>query len=617
MKIKSLKINGFGKIKDKQINIEDGINIIYGENESGKSTILKFIIAMLYGSSKNKRGKSISDFERFTPWNIENFSGKIKYNIDSGEEFEVFREFKKKNAKIFNEKLEDISGSFKQDKTKGIEFIEEQIGIDEDTFINTAIIEQTETKLSNGSQSSIVQKMSNQVFTGDDSISFKKIIDKISKSQNEKVGTSKTVQRPINIVEEKINLLEKRKNELEEIEEKIEYTAKQENQIKYDIKNEEIKLELLKKYKSKLEDNRLKNAELNFNKNLENEYSEKIEKLNEKIKEDKEQVNTRNKMNKIFLLDIILIIVTIALFILKKHIVSIALILVAIVFTLINFILVKTKQKNIEIKIKNKEKEIEILEESKDKKIEENEEKNLKIEGDIAKEKEKLINDYNDRLDYNFLESVISMNYEEILSAIENKQKAINDLELKEKINKIENEKNEEKLGEKIKIKEELENAYNEKEELKILNENYNIAKECINEAYIKMKNSISPKFQEDLTNTIKQISNGKYDKVRFDDENGLTIENENGDYILADRLSVGTIDQMYLSLRLSALKQITKENIPIILDEAFAYYDDERLKNILLYLNEIENQIIIFTCTKRESQILDNLNIRYNEIKL
>ena len=59
MKINEFKINGFGKIKDKQINLEDKINIIYGKNESGKSTILKFLISMLYGSSKNKRGKDL------------------------------------------------------------------------------------------------------------------------------------------------------------------------------------------------------------------------------------------------------------------------------------------------------------------------------------------------------------------------------------------------------------------------------------------------------------------------------------------------------------------------------------------------------------------------------
>lgn len=53
---------------------------------------------------------------------------------------------------------------------------------------------------------------------------------------------------------------------------------------------------------------------------------------------------------------------------------------------------------------------------------------------------------------------------------------------------------------------------------------------------------------------------------------------------------------------------------MPIILDEAFAYYDEERLNNILKYLSEKfkENQIIIFTCTDREKEILENENIPY-----
>ena len=75
----------------------------------------------------------------------------------------------------------------------------------------------------------------------------------------------------------------------------------------------------------------------------------------------------------------------------------------------------------------------------------------------------------------------------------------------------------------------------------------------------------------------------------------------------------------MYISLRLSALNEISEETMPIILDEAFAYFDNERLANILKYLksNFKYNQIIIFTCSKREIDILEQLNIEYNTINL
>ena len=145
------------------------------------------------------------------------------------------------------------------------------------------------------------------------------------------------------------------------------------------------------------------------------------------------------------------------------------------------------------------------------------------------------------------------------------------------------------------------------------------MAKEVLSENYAKMKNSITPKFTENLSNNISKITGGKYDKVMFNEEEGLIVELENGDYVPASRLSVGTIDQLYLSLRLSMINELSNEKISVLLDETFAFYDDERLKNILLYLNNefSDRQIIIFTCTDREKNILENSNIEYNYIKL
>lgn len=96
-------------------------------------------------------------------------------------------------------------------------------------------------------------------------------------------------------------------------------------------------------------------------------------------------------------------------------------------------------------------------------------------------------------------------------------------------------------------------------------------------------------------------------------------VELENGKYINANLLSIGTIDQLYLSLRISAMSEISKETMPIILDESFAYYDTERLENILTYLNNNykNNQILIFSCSHREKEIMDKLKVEYNLIEL
>ena len=66
-------------------------------------------------------------------------------------------------------------------------------------------------------------------------------------------------------------------------------------------------------------------------------------------------------------------------------------------------------------------------------------------------------------------------------------------------------------------------------------------------------------------------------------------------------------------------IDDMSKEKMPIMLDEAFAYYDDERLENILKFLNDNmnEHQVIIFTCTQREKRVLDKLNMEYNLVEL
>ena len=133
------------------------------------------------------------------------------------------------------------------------------------------------------------------------------------------------------------------------------------------------------------------------------------------------------------------------------------------------------------------------------------------------------------------------------------------------------------------------------------------------------MKENVTPKFTENLSKNIEQISNGKYKNVHISDEEGIIVEKDNGEYVSSEKLSVGTIDQLYMSLRFGAISELSKENMPIILDEAFAYYDEERLENVLKYLKDKfkENQIIIFTCTKREKEILKKNGINNNIINL
>lgn len=624
MKINSLKVNGFGKLKDRQVDFTDGINIIFGENESGKSSMLKFISGMLYGTSKNKNGKEISDFEKYKPWDADNFSGKINYTLDDGKTFEVYREFKKKNPIIYNSNKEDISSTFTMDKSKGINFFTEQTNLDEETFYSTAITEQEGMKLSKSSQNSIIQKISNLVSSGDDNISYKKAIDKIIRNQNEEVGTERTSQRPINIVENKIRKLMEQKRNLEIYKDSIYDNSLEKEQLKMELDDLETKKSFLKDVKNKLDNNRLKNAELNFNKNLENEYEKKIEELNKKIANNEvekkyEKIDFRN-----YYISLIVLIITFIILMATKP-ERLLNFIVVVPIVLIMYKVLK-ERKNLDKTEHNRTdstykivSEINILKENIEKQRLVSREKESKLKEEIEKEKDELTDKYIKKLDLGFIDENIEKSYDELLKEIEDKEKRINTIKFKLQTMEISSKDINDKLDNLAAIEEELDDAKTEKEELLSLNNSYNIAKECLEKAYNLVKENISPKFTNNLCEIISKISDNRYSNVILSDTEGLKVELPNGNYIPASRLSVGTIDQMYLSLRLSALKEVTQEKMPIILDEAFAYFDNERLENILKYLNEnfSENQIIIFTCSKREEEILEKLNITYNIVNL
>ena len=278
MKINYLKINGFGKLNNKEIKLNNNINLIYGKNEAGKTSLLKFIYSMLYGVSKNKNGKEISDFDKYKPWNNELFSGKIKYVLDNNDEFEVFREFSKKNPKIYNKNLEDISNNFNMDKTKGNRFFYDQTKIDEQLFLATNLVEQNNVILDNNNQNLLTQKIANILSSGEDNISYKKVMTNLSKRLLEEVGTERSTDRPINKIKDELLELNKLTEELEYSAEKKQELLNRKEEIEYDLNNLNKEIEILKEIKQIKEVEEKEKQKIEINNNLKNEFNDKIKK---------------------------------------------------------------------------------------------------------------------------------------------------------------------------------------------------------------------------------------------------------------------------------------------------------------------------------------------------
>lgn len=597
MKINKIKINAFGNLKNKNIELKK-INIIYGKNESGKSTLQNFIINMLYGISKNKNGKFESDYDKYNPWSGEEYSGKIEYQLDNNKIYNVYRDFNKKNPEIYDEYSNNISNEFNIDKKLGNTFFIEQTNIDREIMTSTVASMQNETQIDKNTQNLLVQKVANLAESGEEDVSYKKAIAKLDKLLLNEVGTDKSQDRPINIVKNKLNKLNNELDEIKDIE-NDKYLIEEKNKeytenLNFAEKNKKIYSEI----KNIRDENNSENQKIEIKEKIYKENNEKIEKIKiEKI----EKNNKKNKIINYFLLFLILLINILSFIFIKNKIINIIIFLLIPIWILIN--LIKNKNK----KIKNNKIQINTLEKNNDELKEEINNLKNKLINKNNEEKNKLINKYGKEIEELFNNNIYDV--------INNNNNEINQYNLEIHKLKLDLENIEPKLEKMVNLIEEIQI---EEENIKKLNEEKDVfleTKEIIENSYEEMKNNVTPKFNICLSEYIDKISGGKYNNIKIND--GIQVELANGKLIPIEKLSEGTIEQIYLALRLSVIDQISKEKLPIFLDETFSYYDDERLAATLKFINSVQNQAIIFTCTNRETEILEQLGIEYNLIGL
>ena len=567
--------------------------------------MLNFIESMFFGANKNKGKKIIPDFDRYNPWNNGEYSGTIDYQLENGEEFHIYRDFKKKNPQILNKLGKDISQEFNIDKKNGNQFFTEQTGMDRSLIDSTIITEQNQVELDEGTQNQLLQKIANLSESGEEELSYKKIMDKLNKILLNEVGTERSQLKPLNITiskiddyQNKIQDIKQYENERFEITQEIadiqeEINKESENRNIYDevkkiIDNDKIEQEKIdEKYKTVKE-----------NKAKMEQYKEELDKTeNEKNAERKKHIKIR------ILANVILSIIAISLVFLPRNIILVAIPILIVLFIIIN--MKHSKNENNTSELKNK---LEFLQNTTN--SVENEIKTMQDE--LYKKDEAEKNRIITKCNNEDISSLFSSKIDEVIS--EN-TRSVEQNEIKKhklEIDKQEIEKKFEKLAE---YEENLEIEKRRLEELEHKQKIIKETMEILNKSYEDMKENVAPKFNKNLSKNIEVFSNEKYKEITITDK--IFVKLDNGENVPIEKLSTGTIEQIYLAFRLSVIEEISKEKMPIVLDEAFAYYDDERLLQTLKFLDIINNQIIILTCTKREKSLLDKAQISYNLIEL
>lgn len=115
----------------------------------------------------------------------------------------------------------------------------------------------------------------------------------------------------------------------------------------------------------------------------------------------------------------------------------------------------------------------------------------------------------------------------------------------------------------------------------------------------------------------VSRITEGAYTDVKLDEQLNIKVRKD-GKYLGAEFLSTGTLEQIYLAVRLAVAEEMSHAGMPLLLDDIFGAYDDERLEMVLQCLAEYKaEQVIIFTASDRLADALDRTDMDYNYVEI
>lgn len=145
------------------------------------------------------------------------------------------------------------------------------------------------------------------------------------------------------------------------------------------------------------------------------------------------------------------------------------------------------------------------------------------------------------------------------------------------------------------------------------------LALETMTEVSTSIRASFGLLLNKTASDLICSITGGIYNSMSVD-ENLNIFMNTRTKLVPVEYVSSGTMDQIYLALRLAVAKLMQRdgEPLPLIFDDSFTQYDEDRLKTALKWLaHTYDGQIIIFTCHKRELHLLDEMGISYHKVNI
>lgn len=143
------------------------------------------------------------------------------------------------------------------------------------------------------------------------------------------------------------------------------------------------------------------------------------------------------------------------------------------------------------------------------------------------------------------------------------------------------------------------------------------LAAETMSRLAARMSKTLEHTLDKEMSGILAQITGNVHEQLQVTDGQGIVLA-EQLQKRTPEAYSQGTMQQAYFSYRMAAGHMLMKEEqLPFLLDETFANYDEERLRQTLRWLAEQENQIFLFTCRETEMRLLTEEDIPFASIRL
>ncbi len=615
MRILSIHIQSFGKFQDLRLEFSEHLNLIYGYNEAGKSTLHSFIRAMLYGMERARGRASKSDnWSKFEPWNSQsNYGGSMRISFEDIV-YRIERNFTKqaKNPLIL------------VDETHGKEVPNPQTFITNKILNSMSMLSYNNTvsigQLKSSTDAAMVSELRNYIAninsSGNLAINISKAVE-LLKDERKRFSSK--------LVPEASKAYASNLSNIKNIEDKLNVPvqaseAEHLSANRHDIElrqgkllNEKEKLiAKLSAGKQQLSDNNINSLQ-----DIESQelyVKERIDELNE-IKQD-----SRLKVYKWASTLSLLVSIGCALFLAFMYIfnkpetlsasmsssrhISIIVLIVAFIISLI--------ASHILIRAYNSEKDV-------------YEDKLSEIKSLLGKNCDLQSTAYKHKF-AQLRELFLAIKEDETLLNRINQELIVLDNKSKHILQSIDNSNR--SLWEQEKYLEELANLSDENEALKaIIEENerlqfeidaIDLSIETIDALSSTIKDSFGHYLNKEASELINGITGGIYTSMSIDENLNISMNTPNK-LVPIEQLSSGTMDQIYLAVRLATASLMQSgEKLPLFLDDSFVNYDDKRLESVLSWLyDNYKYQILLFSCHSREEVLLKKMGVEFSMIRL